>query len=198
MKVSRLLPLSLRKSHTLAQSLSCVWPFVTPWTEACQASLFFTISWSLLKLMSTSSRWCHLTISSSSVLFTSCPQSFPALGSFPMSQLFASGGQSIGTSASASVFPMNSQGWFSLGGLDWSLWFSRYSQESSAVPWFKRINSSVLSHTYGPTLTSVHYYWRNHSFDYMDLCWQSNVSGIFLQIQLSCSILKLLLEMLSS
>ena len=63
--------------------------------------------------------WCHPAISSSVVPFSSCPQSFPALGSFPMSQLFASGGQSIGVSASASVLPMNTQdrcplGWTSL------------------------------------------------------------------------------------
>ena len=60
------------------------------------------------------SRWCHPTISSS-VLFSSCLQSFPASGSFAMSQFFASGGQSIGISASASVLPMNVQDWFSLG-----------------------------------------------------------------------------------
>ena len=61
------------------------------------------------------SRWCHPTISSSVVSFSSCLQSFPASGSFTMSQLFASGGQSIGVSASASVLPMNIQGWFPLG-----------------------------------------------------------------------------------
>ena len=62
-----------------------------------------------------SSRWCHPSISSSVVPFSFCPQSFPASGSFPMSQLFTSGGQSIGASASASVFTMNIQGWFPLG-----------------------------------------------------------------------------------
>ena len=62
-----------------------------------------------------SSQWCHPTISSSIVPFSSCPQSFPASGSFPVSQFFASGDQSIGTSASASVLPMNIQGWFHLG-----------------------------------------------------------------------------------
>ena len=60
------------------------------------------------------SRWCHPTISSSVILFSYCLQSHPASGSFPMSQLFASGGQSIGTSASVSVLPMNTQGWFPL------------------------------------------------------------------------------------
>ena len=62
-----------------------------------------------------SSRWCHPTISSSVVPFSSCPQSFPASGSFPMSQFFASGGQSIGVSVSASVLPMNIQDWFPSG-----------------------------------------------------------------------------------
>ena len=62
-----------------------------------------------------SSQWCHLTISSSVIPFSSCPPSFPASGSFQMSQLFASGGQSIGVSASTSVLPMNTQNWFPLG-----------------------------------------------------------------------------------
>ena len=83
-----------------------------PWTAACQASLSFTISRNLLKLMSIV-RWYHPTISSSVVPFFSHPQSFPAWGSFPMSQIFTSGGQSIGTSAS--VLPTNTQDWFPLG-----------------------------------------------------------------------------------
>ena len=66
-----------------------------------------------------SSRWCHPTISSSAVPFFSCLQSFPASGSFQMSQFFASGSQSIEVSASASVLPMNIQGWFPLGWTDW-------------------------------------------------------------------------------
>ena len=87
---------------------------VTPWTAACQASLCSTISQSFLKLMSIES-WYHPTISSSVTLFSSSPQPFPASGSFPMSQLFSSGGQSIGASASASILLMNIQGWFPLG-----------------------------------------------------------------------------------
>ena len=67
------------------------------------------------------SRWCHPTISSSAIPFSSPLQSFPALGSFPMSQLFSSGGQSIGISASTSVLPMNIQDWFPLG---WTGWIS--------------------------------------------------------------------------
>ena len=69
--------------------------------------------------------WCHPTISSSVVPFSSCPQSFTAAGSFPMSQLFASGGQSIGISALASVLPMNTQGWSPLG---WTGWISLQSK----------------------------------------------------------------------
>jgi len=66
-----------------------------------------------------SSQWCHPTISSSVVPFSSCPQSFPASGSFQMSQLFAWGGQSIGVSASITVLPMNTQDWSPLGYTDW-------------------------------------------------------------------------------
>ena len=83
------------------QSLSSVRLFATPWTEAHQASPSFTVSLSLLKLMSIES------MMPSSITLYSCPQSFPASGSFPMSWLFTSGGQSIGASASASVLSMN-------------------------------------------------------------------------------------------
>ena len=72
-----------------------------------------------------SSRWCHPTISSSVIPFSSCPQSFPASGSFPMSQFFSAGCQSIGVSASASVLPMNIQDWFSLGLTDWISFLSK-------------------------------------------------------------------------
>ena len=74
--------------------------------------------------------WCHLTISSSVVPFSSCPQSFPTSGSFQMSQLFASGGQNIGVSASTSVLPMNTQDWFPLG---WTGWISLQSKRLSRV-----------------------------------------------------------------
>jgi len=92
-----------------------------------------------------------------------------------MSRLFASGGQSIGVSASAWVLPMNIQDWFPLGLTGWSC-SPRDSQESSLPPQFKSINSSMLSLLYGPTLTSIHDYWKNLSFDYRDLCQQSNVN----------------------
>ena len=92
----------------VVQLLSYVWLFVTPWTAACQAPLSFTIFWSLFRFMSLS-WWCYLTISSSVTSFSSCHQSFLASRSFPMSRIFASGGQSIGASASVSVFPVNIQ-----------------------------------------------------------------------------------------
>ena len=99
------------------QSLSCVRLFATPWTAACQASLSITNSWSLLKSISIELVM-PSTISSSVVPFFSCPQSLPASGSFQMSQLFTSGGQSIGVSASVSVLPVNIQDWFPLGWTD--------------------------------------------------------------------------------
>ena len=74
--------------------------------------------------------WCHPTISSSVIPFSSCLQSFPASGSFPMSQFFTSGGQSIGVSASASVLPMNIKDWFPLG---WTGWISLLSKGLSRV-----------------------------------------------------------------
>ena len=94
-----------------------------------------------------SSQWCHPAISSPVVPFSSCPQSLPALGSFPMSQLFAWGGQSIGVSASASVLPMNTQDWFPLG---WTGWISLQSKGLSRV--FS--NNTVKKHQFFSTQLS--------------------------------------------
>ena len=98
----------------VVQSLSCFWIFVTPRTAACQASLSFTISQSFIKPMSIESVMPsnHLILVSP---FPSCPQSFLASGSFPMNWLFRSGGQNIRAIASASVLPVNIQGWLPLG-----------------------------------------------------------------------------------
>ena len=109
--------------------LSLVQLFVTPWTAACHASLSITNS-RCPPNPCPLCRWCHPTISSSVVPFSSCPQSFPASGSFQMSQLSASGSQSIGVSASASVLPMNVQNWFPLG---WTGWISLQSKGLSRV-----------------------------------------------------------------
>ena len=118
------------------------------------------------------SQWCYQTISSSVTPFSSCLHSFPASESFPMGWLFTSGGQCEGD-ASASVLPMNIQGWFPLGltGL-----LSLQSKGLSRV--FS--NTTVWKHQFFGTQPSLwsnshtlHDYWKNHSFDYIDLCWQS-------------------------
>ena len=104
------------------------------------------------------SRWCHPTNSSSIASFSSCPQSFPASGIFPLSQFFISGGQSIGVSASASVLPMNNQGWFPLGLTGLVSLLSRDSQGSSPAPhskasilWRSAFFMVQLSHPYMTT-----------------------------------------------
>ena len=129
------------------QSLSCVQLFATPGTAACQASLSITNSQSLLKFMSIES----VMPSNHLILFhplSFCLQSFPASGSFPMSQFFASGGQSIGVSSSASVLPMNIQDWFPLG---WTGWISLLSQGLSRV--FS--NTTVQKHQFFGTQFSL-------------------------------------------
>jgi len=112
-----------------------------------------------------SSWWCHPTISSSVVPFSSCLQAFPASGSFPMSQFFAWGGQSIGVSASASVLPMNTQDW---SPWEWTGWISLQSKGLSRV--FS--NTTVQKHQFfdaqlssQSNLTSIHDHWKNHSLD---------------------------------
>ena len=124
-----------------------------------------------------SSWWCHQTSSFSVTLFSSCLQTFPASGSFPMSQLFTSGGQSIGVSASTSVFPMNIQYWFPLGLTGLMSLQSLDSQESSPTPQFKSIYLSVLNFLYSLIFISIRDYWKNHNFDQMAYFWQSNISA---------------------
>ena len=158
------------------QSLSRVRLFETPWTEVCQASLSFPIS----RVYTNScplSQWCHPNTSSSVTLFSSCLQSFPASGSFPASWLFTSGSQGIGASASAPALPVKIQSWFPLELTGVIPCSPRDTQESSPAPQFKSINSLALSLLYGPTLISISDYWKNHSFDYMDLCQQSDVTA---------------------
>ena len=126
-------------------------------------------------------RWSRPAISSSNALFSFCPQSFPASGTFPKNQLFTSDYQNIGASASASVLPMSIQGWFPLR-LTGLISLLSKGQESSPAPQFKGINclaSNVpkMDLLYGPSLTTVRDHWEDHSLDYMDLCRQSNVSA---------------------
>ena len=142
---------------------------MTLWTRALQAYLSITNSQSLLTFMSIES----VMPSSHLILccpFSSCFQSLSASGSFPMSQLFISGGQSIGVSASASVLPMNMQDQFPIGltalislqskGL--SRVFSNTTDQS--------VNSLVLSFLYSPTLTSIHDYSKSYSCLYFSVC----------------------------
>ena len=109
--------------------LSPVWLFVTPGTTAGQASLPSPAPRPCSNSCS-SSQWCHPAISSSVFPFSSCLQSFPASGPFPMNWFFASGGQSIGISASASVLPINTQDWSPLG---WTGWISLQSEGPARV-----------------------------------------------------------------
>ena len=116
------------------------------------------------------SQECYPTISSSATLFSFCPQSFPASESFHLSLIFTLGGQNIGASASASVLPLNIQGRFPLGlTVLISLQTKGHSKVFPALQ-SERINFLVLSLLYGPTLTSIHDYRKNHSFDYTAFC----------------------------
>ena len=128
--------------HIESQRVRHNWATELNWTESVMLSYHLII--------------CHLLLL--------LPSVFPSISVFPVSWLFPSGTQNIGTSASASVLPMNIQGWFFLAvqGTLKSLWC---------------ISSSVLSLLYGPTLTGVHDYWKNHSLDYTDLCQQSGISA---------------------
>ena len=122
-------------------------------------------------------RWCHPTISCFVFPFSFCLQSFPVSGSFPVSRLFESGGQSIGTSASASVLPMNIQGWFPLGLTGLVSLLSRglksllqHHSSKVSILWHSVFFMVQLSHPYRHT-------GKNHGFDYMDVCQQSDMSA---------------------
>ena len=119
------------------------------------------------------SQWCHLILISSPSHFS---QSFPASGSFLVSWLFTSGGQGIESSASGSVLPVNIQCIFPLGLTGLISLLSKGLSRVFASTQFESINSLAVSLLYGPALTSIRDYWKNHSFDYMDLCRQRDVS----------------------
>ena len=127
-----------------------------------------------------SSWWYHPTISSSVIVFSSCLQSFPASGSFPMTQFFKSGGQSITVSASASFLSMNIQDWFPLGltGLI-SLQSKGVSRGfCSTIIWKHQfLGTQPFLWSNSHIHARLHDYLKNHSFDYMDVCWRSDVSA---------------------
>ena len=139
------------------------------WTAALQASLSITNSWSLLQL---NVHWLSDAIQPSHPLLSPSPtfSLSPASGSFPMSQFFTSGSQSIRASASVSVLPVNIQGWFPLGLTGLILQFKELSRVFS--------NTTAQKHQFfgtqlslGLTLTSRHGYWKNHSFNYTNFFW---------------------------
>ena len=157
------------------QELSHVRLSVTPWTVTLQTFLSFTVSQNLLKLTSIKSvmPFNHLILCHPFLLL---PSIFPSVGVFPMSQFFTSGGQSIGVLAS--VHPVNIQDWFHLGltglissqckGL-WTVFFNTTVQRLQSFGTQLSLWSNSHIHTWPLE--------KNHSFDYMDLCWQSNVSA---------------------
>ena len=158
----------------VVQSLTHVGLFVIPWTAARQASLSFTISQGLLKLMSTETVMpsnhlvlCHPLLR--------VPSIFASIRVFSKELALPIRWLNIG--ASASDLLLNTQDWFPLRQTALISLHSRVLWESSPTPQFKTINSSVLRLLYGPTLTSIHDYWKKHSFEQMDPCQQSDVSA---------------------
>ena len=155
------------------QSLSWVRLFATPWTAAHQASLSITNSQSLLKLMPI-----ELVMPSNHLIL--CPPLLLPPSIFPSIKIFSNESAlhirwpNIGVSGSASVLPMNIQDWSPLEWAGWISLLSRDSQESSPTQ-FKSINSLALSFLYSPTLTSIHDYWKNYSFN-IDHYQHSNIS----------------------
>ena len=151
------------------QLLSHVRLFVTPWTAAHRASLSITNSWSLLKLMAIQSVMPsnHIILCRPLLL---PPSIFPSIRVFS-SELVLQIRWPKYWSFSFSISPSNEYSGLISFRIDWFDPCSpRDSQESSPTPQFKSISSSVLSLLYGPILTSIHDYWKNHSFDYMNLC----------------------------
>ena len=155
------------------QLLSRVWPYGLQNARL----LYFLLFSRVCSNSCPSSQWCYLTISSLMATFSSCLQSFPASGSFPMSLFFASGGQSIRASISASVPPLNIQGWFPLGLTGFISLQSKGLSSVFSSTIVQKHQFWALSLLYGPALSSVHDCWKNHSFDYTHLCWQSDVSA---------------------
>ena len=149
---------------TVVQSLSHVWLFATPWTAACQTSLSFTISLSLLRLMSIES------VMPSNHLILCCPlllpSVFPSIRVFSSDQFFASGDQSIGALASASILPTNTQDWFPLG---LTSLISLQSKGLSRVFSSTTIQKPQFFDAQPSVWCNSHKYSKNHSFHYMDL-----------------------------
>ena len=159
----------------IVQLLSRVQFFATPWAAACQAPLSSTVSRSLLKFMSI-----ELVMLSNHLIL--CHPLLLLSLTFPSNRVFSSGSSHQVAKVLELQLQHQSFQWiFRVDFLqDWLVWSPcspRNSQESPPAPQFESISSLVLSLLYGPTLISVHDYWKNHSFDYTDLCRQSDVSA---------------------
>ena len=135
-------------------------PYPSPSPRVCSDSC--PLSW-----------WGYLTISSSVAPFSSCLLSFPDQGLFQWVSSLHQVAEVLDLQLQHQCFQWIF--WFDFPWLVWSPWCPRDSQESSPAPQFKGINSLALSLLYGPTLTSIPDYWKNHSFDYTDFCWQRDV-----------------------
>ena len=165
------------KQFSSIQSLSCVQLFATPWTAACQASLSITNSWSLLKLMSI-----ELVIPSNHLILC-CPLILPC-SIFPSIRVFSS--ESVlcirlpkYQSFSFSISPSNECSGLISFRIDWLAILAVQGTLKSLLKHHSS-KASILQCSaffYSPTLTSIHYHWKNHSLDQTDLCWQSNVSA---------------------
>ena len=152
----------------VVQSLSHVQLFATPWTAVRQASLSLSISQSLPKLMFIAS---HPLMPCSSALNLSQHQRLP------ISRLYASDDQNTGAFASASVLPVNIQSWSPLRFTGLILLSTGFSGVFSSTRVWRHHSSLAFCLLYGPALTTKCDHWEDHSLDYMDLCWQSNVSA---------------------
>ena len=163
-----------RTTFSSVQSLSCVQLFATPWTAAHQVFPTVTNSQSLLKLMSIESVMPpnHLVLCRPLLLLTSI---FPSIRVF-YNELALCIRWPEHWNFRLSISPSSEYSGLISFRIDW-FDILVCSPRDSPVPQFKSINSSVLSLLYGPILTSIHDYWKNHSFDETDLCWQSNISA---------------------
>ena len=166
------LPASLHQFNSVGQLCPNL---CDPWTATRQASLSITNSQSLLKLMSIES----VMPPNYLILFHPLlpPSIFPSIGVFSNQSVLRIRWPKYWSFSFSIILPMNTQDWFPLG---WTGWISLLSKGLSRVfstPQFKNISSLAVIFLYSPTLTSIHYYWKNHSFDYTNLCWQSNVSA---------------------
>ena len=157
----KILHTRLQSVSSVAQSCPTLWPHGLQHTR-------LPCPWPTPRAYSNSCplyQWCHSTISPSVIPFSSRFQSFPASGSFQISQFFTSGGQNIGVSASASVLPMNIQDWFPFR---WTGWISLQSKGLKSLFQHHSSKASILQCSAffnGPTVTSIRDYWENHSFD---------------------------------